>query len=248
MRKTALAISAVLLACTQVLWAGVCEVPEYLTHVEGRLDRLTAAVSKDLRLDILVVGTGSSVLPGQTGADNSYPARLEAELNRRLPAVKTTVRTDVKTRRTTADMEATFKKMLLDAKPTLVVWQTGTVDAMRGVDPDEFRATLEKGIATLYAAGVDVILVNMQYSPRTDSMIAAGPYVEGLRWVAQQHDVPLFDRLAVMKHWSETGAFDLSSPDRTHIAERVHDCVGKLLAEVIVESAHLKRAPSKDHR
>jgi len=34
-------------------------------------------------------------------------------------------------------------------KPTLVIWQTGTVDAMRSVDPDDFRGAVDDGVAAL---------------------------------------------------------------------------------------------------
>jgi hypothetical protein len=67
--------------------------------------------------------------------------------------------------------------------------------------------------------------------------------------VAQQHDVPLFDRLSIMKHWSESGTFDLTGPDKTQVAERVHDCVGLLLANMIVEAAKLPPSnPTKETR
>lgn len=216
-----------------------CDTPASLTYTEGQLPTLPAAVQKERRLDILVEGTGSSVLAGSGGAGNAYPARLEAQLAKRLPGIAVKVRTDVKSRRTTAEMNQTLGKIVLDGRPNLVIWQTGTVDAMRSVDPDEFRSTLEAGVVALQAAGVDVILVNMQYSPRTELMISVGPYAEAMRWVAQQHDVPLFDRLAIMKHWSEAGTFDLTGPDKTHVAERVHDCVGLLLANMILEAAKL---------
>ncbi len=32
------------------------------------------------------------------------------------------------------------------AKPALLVWQTGTTDAMRAVDPDQFSQALDQGI------------------------------------------------------------------------------------------------------
>jgi hypothetical protein len=93
-----------------------------------------------------------------------------------------------------------------------------------------------------------VLLVNMQYSPRTESMIAAGPYAEIMRWVAQQQDLPLLDRLTIMRHWNETGAFDLSAADKNRTAERVHDCLGNLLAELIIGSAHINHIQTKDVR
>ena len=35
----------------------------------------------------------------------------------------------------------------------------------------------------------DVILMNMQYSPRTESMIAVGAYADNMRWVAREREV-----------------------------------------------------------
>lgn len=248
MKRTGVVLIVSLLAGGALAEPHSCDVPEYLTHVDAKLSRVAAFVAKEHRLDILVVGTGSSMLAGAAGAHNAYPARLEAALAKRLPGTAVTVRTDVKSRRSTADMVNDLQKYVLDGKPQLVVWQTGTADAIRGVDPDDFRAALEKGVSVLRAAEVDVILVNMQYSPRTDAMITAGPYAETMRFVAQQHDLPLFDRLSVMKHWSEIGAFDLSGPNTGHMAEKVHDCLGKLLAELIVNAANLNRNHSKENR
>ena len=60
-------------------------------------------------------------------------------------------------------------------------------------------------------AGTDVILMNLQYSPRTETMISAPPYLDNMRVVAQQHDVPLFDRFAIMQQWNDSGDFDFFS-------------------------------------
>ncbi len=225
-----------------------CQVPDYLVHPEARLPRVAAEVKRENRLEVLVIGTGSSQLAGSQGAATSYPARLEAALRKRLPGVAITLRTDVQSRRTAAAMFDGFAKALLDAKPRLVIWQTGTVDAMRGVDIDEFRNTLEQGLAAIAKAGADAVLMNMQYSPRTESMIAATAYIDSMRYVAQHLDVPLFDRLAVMRHWSESGAFDFTVSDKSELAERVHDCLGRLLADFIIEAAGLTPAPHTQTR
>ncbi len=216
-----------------------CAAPEHITHVEGKLPHVAAAMVKDRRLDILVLGTGSSILPGPGGAKLAYPARLLAVLQERFKDVKVSLTTDVKPRRTTADMAATLQTVL-DAKPTLVIWQTGTFDAMRGVDLDGFRVALKGGIKKLQAAGIDAILVNMQYSPRTEMMLAAGAYADNMRWVAQQRDVPLFDRLGLMRYWSEEGRFDFSAPQAASaVAQQVHDCIGRLLADLIADTVDI---------
>jgi hypothetical protein len=216
-----------------------CDVPGYLLFGDSALNRVAAAV-KAQHLDIAIIGSGSSVLGGPDGALRAYPARLEATLARRLPGVEVKVVAHAKARQTAEEMSEDLEKILVDEKPALVVWQTGTVDAMRGVEPDEFGAALNDGVETIQAAGADVILMNMQYSPRTETMIAIGPYAENMRWAAQQRDVPLFDRLGIMRHWSDTGAFDLFAATKAFaVAQHVHDCIGRALAAQIIDSAHL---------
>src|SRR2546422_10357337 len=101
------------------------------------------------------------------------------------------------------DMARGLAKLVIDEKPNLVIWQTGTLDAIRRIEPDDFRAALEEGVETLHKGGADVILMNMQYSPRTDIMIGYGPYADNMRGVAPQHEIPLFDLLAIMRQWSD---------------------------------------------
>jgi len=138
---------------------------------------------------------------------------------------------------------------LAASKPVLLVWQTGTVDAMLGVDPDLFSQSLDKGIKIARSAGADVVLINAQYSPRTESMIALGTYVDDMRWVALQQEVPLFDRFSIMKLWGELGTFDLySATKKLDIAERVHDCIGRLLADMVVSAAKPEEQPTNGSR
>jgi hypothetical protein len=147
---------------------------------------------------------------------------------------------------TAQDLAQGMGKLLIDEKPDLVIWQTGTLDAIRRIEPDDFRAALDEGVETLHRGGADVILMNMQYSPRTDIMIGLGPYADNMRVVAQQHEVPLFDRLAIMRHWSDTGAFDLYAAGKDNVlAHRVHDCIGRSIASMIIDAAHLRPADLK---
>lgn len=219
-----------------------CEVPSYLQHTDATLGRVAAAVRKSRKLDVMVVGSGSSQLPGADGPRFAYPARLNAALAARLPGVSVKVTTDVKPRRTCEQMAETFPRMIAEHKPTLVIWQTGTFDAIRGIDPDDFRAKLANGIDALHDGGADVVLLNPQFSPRTELMLAAGTYADNMRVVAQQHEVPLFDRMAIMKHWSEAGTFDLSTAaSDPEMAHKVHDCIGRLLSDLVIDGSGLER-------
>jgi lysophospholipase L1-like esterase len=226
-----------------------CAVPGYLLFDDSELRRVEMAAKERRRIDIVVMGTGSSIIAGPAGPGSAYPVRLQAALQARLPGITVNVQSEAKSRQTAAEMVQTIKKFVADRKPDLVIWQTGTVDAMRGVDPESFRATLDDGVSKIHKAGADVILMNMQYSPRTESIIALGAYVDNMLVAAREREVPLFDRLAVMRHWSENGTFDLySATTNPAMAEKVHDCVGRALATLIVDAAHLENLATKAAR
>ncbi len=218
-----------------------CAVPDYLLSGDNALKRVSAAVGKQHKLAISVFGTGSSTLAGADGPGMAYPSRLDAVLNQKLSQVAVKVVSRTKTGQTADNMRRGMKELLVDEKPDLVIWQTGTVDAIRRVEPDEFRIALERGVETLHSGGADVILVNMQYSPRTESMIAVGPYADDMHAVAQQREVPLFDRFAIMRYWSDEGAFDFYAAGRDNgLAQRVHDCLGRAIGTLVIAAGHLK--------
>ena len=218
-----------------------CAVPDYLLFSDSRLDRVSVAITKQRKLTIVVVGTGSSALAGPDGPPSAYPARLEAALTQRLSGIPVKVVPLVRSRQTGDLLSKGMGKLLTDEKPDLVIWQVGTIDAMRRVDLDGFRSALEEGIDTIHKRGADVILMNMQYSPRTESMISEGPYADAMRVVAQHRAVPLYDRLGIMRHWSEVGAFDFYAAGRDNVlAQRVHNCIGRTISALIIDSARLQ--------
>jgi lysophospholipase L1-like esterase len=220
---------------------GACYVAGSLVHADFALPRVAAAIDRK-HVSVVVLGSASSTLPGAEGAAKAYPARLQESLTKRLGDVAVKVVTRTKARDTASEMAKALRPMLAEEKPDLVIWQTGTVDAMLGVDPDEFQAALGNGLDTLHAGKTDAVFVNMQYSPRTDSMISLGAYVDAMRFVALQREIPLFDRLGVMKDWNEMGVFDLSTATKKiDVAEKVHDCIGRLLARLVVDGAALAK-------
>lgn len=220
--------------------ANPCEVPGYILFGESKLDHVKKVVEEHKRLNILVIGSGSSVMPGPDGAGKAYPGRLEEVLSKRFPGVEIKVTALAKSRQTSADMAQALEKALLDRKPDLVIWQTGTVDAMRGVDPESFRVSLDEGIDHIVDAGADLILMNMQYSPRTETMISLSNYADIMQVVARDREVPLFDRREIMRYWNDNGNFDLNlaTKDLT-TAYKVHDCLGRALASLVIEASNL---------
>lgn len=223
-----------------------CAVPSLLLFSDATLKHVAAAAKDKAPITIAVVGTASSALSGPAGAVSSYPAKLEAALRRRLPGLSIKVVSDAKPRKTAVEMLQNMDKLLNDQHPTLVVWQTGTIDALRGLDPEEFRSAVDEGVEKLQTSGADVILMNMQYSPRTEVMISLAPYADNMRVVSRDREVPLFDRLAVMRQWSDSGVFDFSASSKDPaFAQSVHDCLGRALATMVIETAGLSGLETK---
>jgi hypothetical protein len=219
----------------------VCEVPAYLVSGDGTLSRVAAAIKGGKSLNVLVVGSRSSTIPGQEAS--AYPAQLQDALKEKLPSTPVNLSVEILASRTAEDTAAGLVKLVEAKGPTLVIWQTGTVDAIRATDPDDFRNAVDEGVAALQKAGVDVVLLNPQYSPRTETMTSLPPYLDNIRVVAQQHGIPLFDRFAIMRHWNEQGDFDLFSPTHgVELAKRVHACLGRALSKFVIDAAHLDQA------
>jgi hypothetical protein len=213
-----------------------CEVPAYLLSSESSLPKVADTIKNSKPLSILVIGSRSSTIASSEAS--AYPARLQAMLKEKLPSVPVSLSVELQSAKTAEEAAATLVKLVEAKKPTLVIWQTGTVDAMRSIDPDDFRSALDEGVVALQNAGTDVVLINLQYSPRTETMISAPPYLDNMRVVAQQHDVPLFDRFAIMHHWNDSGDFDLFSTSHgVDLAKRVHDCLGRALSTFVIDAA-----------
>ena len=221
--------------------AQTCEVPAYLLTTDSTLSKVADAIKNARPLNVLVVGSRSSTILSSEAS--AYPARLQAALKERLPSIPVTLSVELQSGKTAEDVAAGLVKLVEAKRPTLVIWQTGTVDAMRSVDPDDFRGAVDEGVVALQNAGADVVMVNLQYSPRTETMISAPPYLDNMRVAAQQHDVPLFDRFGIMRHWNDAGDFDLFStvhgPD---MAKRVHACLGRALSKFVLDAARLDQA------
>ena len=118
---------------------------------------------------------------------------------------------------------------------------------MRGVGAETFQTTLENAVDRLQSGGADVIFMNMQYSPRTEAVISVAAYADAIRWVGLERAVNVFDRQAIMRHWTELGTFDLMTATKSlDTAAKVHDCFGMMLADLIVEALSYNADSAKE--
>lgn len=184
---------------------------------------------------VLIVAIGGASTRGVGPPDQSYPTQLQAELSRRYPQVHFQVVNLGVARQSAHDMARRLAGEVLPAGPVLVIWETGTNDAVRAVDIGDFEESLKTGLEALSQAEVDAILVDMQYSRETASVINFEPYLEIMRNMADIYHVRMFRRYDMMKFWNENGVFDFSAPkgERMLQARRVYACIARRLADFI---------------
>jgi hypothetical protein len=71
-------------------------------------------------------------------------------------------------------------------------------------------------------------------------MISLSNYADIMRLVARDRGVPLFDRREIMRHWNDSGNFDLNLATRDiATAYKVHDCLGRALTSLVIEAGNL---------
>ena len=218
-----------------------CSVPEELLVDEPKLALVAAALHDKRPVTIVAIG-GAATAGVATGnpEQKAYPQRLQEALRQRHPGVPITVINKGVTRQTTQEMVDRFERDVYALSPTLVIWETGTFDAARNIDVDVFATALETGLDALREHKFDIMLINMQYSRSTASVINFGPYLEAMEHRADVEEVYLFRRFEMMRYWSENGVFefaDVPREQRAELATEVYGCLAERLTDAIEYAA-----------
>lgn len=206
-----------------------CDAAEALAEPAAALSRSATDWVEGLRLRVVVLGSSSSL--GWRGG-LAYPGLLAEDLRRRLGDTVDVV--DISRKRHLAALQVAHieRQLLTGPLPSLVVWETGTTDVVKGADATELAQVVANGIQRLRARGIDVVLVDPQYSPQTASVFNFAPVVEALARVAEAENVPVLPRYEIMRYLAGMGSFQ---PRQAEHAAPLHACLSHLLAEMIVK-------------
>ncbi len=219
---------------------GDCSVPEHFYEFQPILTKTGKALAGQRKVRIVAIGGASSTGAAAGGVNFAWSAALAAALGEKFPSARTMV-TNLAVRGQTAKKAVErLEQDVLPLKPSLVIWETGTMEAVRGSDVDEFRDALQTGIDKLRAAGAEVVLMNMQFSRATETVIHFSPYVIAMREFADANDVPLFRRRGIMRHWAESGVLDLRTREgekSRELAAKLYTCIGRAMAEFVARGA-----------
>lgn len=222
-----------------MLGGAVCACPSRLARLDGVPSNALIRLRNEESLRIVAIGSSSTEGIGATRPEFSYPSQLQAELERRFPMSPIRVLNKGVGGELARDMAARMQRDAIDLRPDLVIWQTGTNDAIRGVPTEEFRAILADGIGRLRAAGIDVIVVTPQYTPRI-ATAGRAPYPELFAALAQDLGVAVFHRQKVMHAWVDSGRFSFDTmlaDDRFHMNDRSYACLARVMADAIERAA-----------
>jgi acyl-CoA thioesterase I len=229
-------LAAMLLPSAAAFAMAECGVPAELMTVDGKLPQFADKLRMGASIKIVAIGGASTVGAAAGPPDLAYPRRLQEALARDYPAVPITVVNKGVPRQTAQEMLARFPSDVLAEDPVLVTWETGTTDAVRGVDVDEFTTALQTGIDELKARSIDIVLVDMQFSHSTVTVIDFERYLRAMHRVGDVNDVYVFPRFEMMRYWSEQDVFNfdgVAKDGRASLAAAVYDCLGRNLAAAI---------------
>ena len=219
-------------------WSGTdpCDVPEELMQVDDKLPHLAERLRAEQPVRIIAIGGASTTGLAAGSSDLAYPHRLQEILARGYPSSSITVVNRGVPRQTARQMLERFPTDVIPEDPVLVIWETGTTDAVRGVGVDDFAATLQTGIDELKAHGIDIMLVDLQFSHSTTTVIDFEQYLNALHRVGDVNDVNVFPRFEMMRYWSEQNVFNfdgVAKDERASLAAKVYECIAGKLAEAI---------------
>ena len=262
----ALALAALLLLrpAAAALPAHPCPISDDVAAATPDLPLVGAALHGPKLLHVLAVGSATmfgpeaSLAPGtltsqtlgggplntsatgtqlaQPPSERAFPLQMAKQLRVLVPGLDVQVAVRGGRGLLAAEMLDLLRKELASHHYDLVLWQTGTVEAVRNLPPGEFAQTLSDGAQAVLAAGGELVLIDPQYSRFLQTNSNLDPYFQAFQQVSAMPGVVLFRRFDLMRGWAGEGGLDLertSRPDRQAAIETLHACLGRALARLV---------------
>lgn len=258
-------LGAMLVASPVAQAGSPCDAPDSITEDLAPLPHVAAQLKPNGTLNVLTIGSATvfspteSLQPGTiTGqalglvgpkktdlappSAAAFPLQMARALEASIPGLKVNVTVRGGRGMLATEMLDILHQELSTTHYDLVIWQTGTVEAVRNVPLGGFFQTLSDGAAAVAAEGGDLVLVDPQYSRFLHANADVDSYAQALQQTAAQPGVVLFHRFDLMRHWSSTGQIDLErTPKASRVAtvEQLHACLGQALAHFVTAAAKM---------
>jgi hypothetical protein len=216
-----------------------CAAPSEALEAAALPGATTALTRGALR--VLVVGSASTRGGGTSSPAATWPERLDKVLGARVAPAAVQVSVFGGRGTTAADHARIIAEQAPLLRPHLVIWQLGTVEAARGLPPDDMVEAVQEAIGRLRAARgerTDVVLVDPQFSRFFRANADVETYRDQLRLAAMASGAQIFSRWTIMRHWTETERLDLERAPRAQrvaVADELHDCLARALTEFVLD-------------
>jgi acyl-CoA thioesterase-1 len=217
--------------------SGVCAAPLELGRLTDALPKTRAALAAGRPFKIITLGSSSTAGAGASAARFSYPSRLAVELAQRNPTATVEIVNRGINGEDAWENVARMQQDVLDAKPDLVIWQMGTNAILHDIDYEDFDRTVQGGIDRMRAAGIEILLMDLQYAPRVTEVPGHQRMLQHFDSIGARNHIPVFHRYAVMKFWADVMKKDyvsMISSDGLHLNDTSYGCLAERLAEAIV--------------
>ncbi|MBV8704686.1 MAG: SGNH/GDSL hydrolase family protein [Acetobacteraceae bacterium] len=202
------------------------------------MPHLRAALQGDREGLIVALGSSSTEGVAASGSARAYPAVLQAELSAELPHWHVAVLNRGVGGQDAPEELARMEADVVAVRPQLVIWQVGANAALHHASVGLFRIELMDGVQRLKQAGIDVILMDNQRTPRILASAGEDGIERALAQAASEAGVNLFSRSRLMDAWASEGASPavFTASDMLHHNDRGYLCLGRALAHSIAAS------------
>jgi acyl-CoA thioesterase-1 len=228
-----------------------CGAPTEFITADESMAQFATAIAAGGPVDILAVGsvttvgsvniTGDQTTPPQ-GA--SFPWQMVGALHAALPKIQFRLTVRGGRGMTAQEMLPLLEDALKQQRYPLVLWQTGTVEAVRGLRPDGLLEVLHTGAEQVRDAGGDLVLIDPQFSRFLRANTDLDPYEGALLQVATMPGVTLFPRFELMRAWANDGQIDLErtpKADRDKALNELHKCLGQALSRFVLSAVETQK-------
>jgi acyl-CoA thioesterase I len=213
-----------------------CDAPPGWTSIIQPLEHTAARLNSGGPLKIIAIGSSSTVGVGATGPEQTYPSQLQVALSSRFSNLDIHVVNRGVSGQDAPEEAARLSSDVITLHPDLVIWQVGTNAVLRRDDLSADGKALRAGVAMLKNAGVDVVLMDLQYAPRVLDRSPFSVMEDLIADTANEFRVGLFRRFAVMRYWQRTHPADapaMIGADGLHMTDAGYGCLASDLAAAL---------------
>lgn len=225
-----------------------CGAPDEFVSADEPLAQFAAAIAAGGPVTILAIGSATTVGAvtasglNTSATQGAYPWRMVQALHAAVPSVEFRVVVRGGRGMTAEDMLPLLEQSLKQQRYPLVLWQTGTVEAVRGLRPDGLLEVLHAGADMVRDAGGDLVLIDPQFSRFLRANTDIDSYEGVMQQLATMPGVTLFRRFDLMRAWANDNGVDLErtpKADRDKALDQLNACLGEALARFVLTGVDL---------